>query len=220
MSFLSPLMAKIIRVPKDSKPSPLELQELAQAIKACKLVAFPTDTVYGIGASGLIKAAMRRIYTVKGRDAVKALPILVKSKEEAKRWVEWTETAERLAQKFWPGPLTLVLRPTKEGRLLTFQEYQTLAIRVPAHPAILAILETVDIPLASSSANISGQPAPKTCGPVIDALGNSLDFIVDAGEVEGLESSVVDATQPSPRVLREGKLSRKAIMEACTGATA
>jgi L-threonylcarbamoyladenylate synthase len=207
-------MAKIIRIPQGSKPSQQDLEEIVQAVKACKLLAFPTDTVYGIGANGLIKAAMRRIYMVKGRDAVKALPILVKSTEEAKRWVEWTPTAERLAQKFWPGPLTLVLRPTKEGRLLTFQEYQTLAIRVPAHPAILAILEAADVPLASSSANISGQPAPRTCGPVIEALGNALDFIVDAGEVEGAESSIVDATEVVPRVRREGKLSLQEILHA------
>jgi L-threonylcarbamoyladenylate synthase len=213
-------MAKIIKVAQNSRPSQEELQEIAHAIKACKLIAFPTDTVYGIGANGLIKAAIRRIYMIKGREAVKALPILVKSTEDAKRWVEWTETAERLAQKFWPGPLTLVLRPTKEGRLLTFQEFQTLGIRVPAHPAILSVLEAAGVPLASSSANLSGEPSPKSCGPVTEALGNSVDFIIDAGEVEGLESSVVDATNEVPRVLREGKLSRQIILEACQGAAA
>lgn len=208
-------MAKIIKIPKGSKPAPAELQEIAQAIRACKLAAFPTDTVYGIGTNGLIKAGVRRIYVVKGRDAVKALPILVKSLDEAKKWVEWTETAERLARKYWPGPLTLVLRPTKDGRRLTFQEYQTLAIRVPAHPVTLALLEAADVPLASSSANVSGQPSPKSGADVIASIGESLDYVIDAGEVDGVDSSVVDATESAPRVLREGKLKKDEILAAC-----
>ena len=207
-------MAKIIHIPRGSKPSAQDIAETAQAVKACKIAAFPTDTVYGIGTNGLIKAGVRRLYTVKGRDAVKALPILVKSMEEAKKWVSWTETAERLARKFWPGPLTLVLRLTKEGRRLTFQEYQTLAIRVPAHPVILALLEAADVPLASSSANLAGEPAPKTGAAVIESLGAAIDFILDGGEVEGVESSIVDATEAAPRVMREGKLSRAEIASA------
>lgn len=207
-------MAKIIKIPKGSKPSPSDLDEIAQAIRACKLAAFPTDTVYGLGTNGLIKAGVRRIYVVKGRDAVKALPILVKSIDEAKKWVEWTDTAERLARRYWPGPLTLVLRPTKEGRRLTFQEYQTLAIRVPAHPVTLALLEAADVPMASSSANISGEPSPKTGEAVIASMGNVLDYVLDAGEVDGIDSSVVDATEAAPRVLREGKLKREEISAA------
>jgi len=207
-------MAKIIKLTKDAKPAAAELTEVAQALRACKLAAFPTDTVYGVGTNGLIKAGVRRIYVVKGRDAVKALPILVKSIDEAKKWVEWTDAAERLARRYWPGPLTLVLRPTKEGRRLMFQEYQTLAIRVPAHPVALALLEAADVPLASSSANPSGAPSPKNGTAVIETMADSLEYIIDAGDVDGVESTIVDATEMAPRVLREGKIGREAISAA------
>src|SRR3989344_5228212 len=103
------MAAKVVSAASDGSLAPGDVADLAAAVNACKIVAFPTDTVYGFGTTGLIKAGQRRIYQIKGRDAMKALPILVESVEEARRWVEWTPTADALARKFWPGPLTLTL---------------------------------------------------------------------------------------------------------------
>jgi L-threonylcarbamoyladenylate synthase len=180
---------------------------VSKAIKACQLVAFPTDTVYGLGSTGLVKAAWRRIYHVKGRSSLKPLPILVHSTEAAKRWVEWTPAAESLARRFWPGALTLVLRTTAEGRLLTFHEYQTIAIRVPGHAALLSLIEASGVPWATTSANLSGSPAFKDPEPMIAQFSGIADLIVDGGALAGVESTVAEATGPRALVLRQGAVS-------------
>ncbi len=190
-----------------------QLRQAASAAKSRKIIAFPTDTVYGIGCTGLVKAAMRRIYEIKGREAMKPLPILVHSSDEAGRWVEWTPQARALASRFWPGPLTLVLRPTKEGRLLSFQGFPTLAIRVPNHPVALALLREAG-PMATTSANLSGRPALASGEQVAAEFANLVDLVIDAGPVPGKESSIVDASGPAPRVLREGALRRQELLEA------
>jgi L-threonylcarbamoyladenylate synthase len=194
-----------------------DLEAVANAVRQAKPVGFPTDTVYGIGANGQIKAAVRKIYQIKGREALKPLPILIDSIDAARRWVEWTPVAQALASRFWPGALTLVLKPTREGRLLTFQEFPTLAVRVPAHPIALQILRAAGVPMATSSANLSGRPAMASGAEVAKAFGDQLEFVVDAGPVGGKESSVVDATSAAPRVLREGSLSRRQILEVPVG---
>lgn len=206
-------MAKILRTLPDGSLSSEDLAELAAAVRACKLVVFPTDTIYGLGSTGLVKAAARRIYQAKGREAMKPLSILIKSALEARRWVEWNVAAEVLSRRWWPGPLTLVLQPTPEGRLLASPEFPTLAIRVPAHPAALGLLEAAGVPLASTSANLSGWPVLVSGAAVAAELGGLVDFVVDAGELRGAASTIVDATALPARVLREGKVSRADIEE-------
>lgn len=207
-------MTKTFALKENEKLAAEDLAAIAAAVKACRIVAFPTDTVYGLGSNGLVKAALRKIYQVKGRDSLKPLPILVQSVSEAKRWVEWTSAAEALARRFWPGPLTLVLKPTKEGRLLTFQEFPTLAIRVPAHPVALQILEAAGVPVASTSANVSGRPALASGAEVAACFSGKVDCIVDAGTVSGKESTLADASLTPARVLREGAIGRDAVAEA------
>ena len=207
-------MAVIIRLKAGELPPPETLAELAQAAKSCKILAFPTDTVYGLGSTALIKAAGRRIYQIKGRPSAKPLPSFVKSAEAAKRWVEWTPLADALAKKFWPGMLTLVLRPTKEGRLLTFGEYQTVAVRVPNHPLLLKLLELSDVPWAQTSANVSGSPALTDGEAVAEQFKDLVDYVVAVGAAPGAESTVVDATEAAPRILREGAISAAAVREA------
>lgn len=209
-----PVKTTIVRVPAGAQLPDDAVQKIAQAAKACKIIAFPTDTVYGLGSTGLVKAASRRIYQIKQRSNLKPLPILVHSKAAAARWVQMTPAAELLANKFWPGGLTLVLRPTQEGRLLTFPEYQTLAIRVPNHPLLLKLIETSGVPWVSTSANISGSPA-LTDGPAVISLFEGIvDTIIDAGPSGGVESSIVDATGLPVRVTREGSLPAQRILEA------
>ncbi|HVA67242.1 MAG TPA: L-threonylcarbamoyladenylate synthase [Elusimicrobiota bacterium] len=211
-------MAVIIRLKAGELPPPQTLSDLAAAAKSCKIIAFPTDTVYGLGSTALVKAAGRRIYQIKGRPAAKPLPVFVKSAEAAKRWVEWTPLAESLAKKFWPGVLTLVLRPTKEGRLLTFAEYQTVALRVPDHPLLLRLLELSDVPWAQTSANISGSPALQDGEAVAEQFKDLVDYIISAETAPGAESTVVDATGAEPRVIREGAIPAAAVKEAAGAA--
>ena len=204
----------IVRVPDGASLPAEALAKIAAAAKACKIIAFPTDTVYGLGSTALIKAASRRIYQIKQRPNIKPLPILVHSKAAAARWVEMTPAAEALAKKFWPGGLTLVLRPTAEGRLLTFPEYQTLAIRVPNHPLLLRLIEASGVPWVATSANISGTPSLQDGAAVLSQFDGVVDYVIDAGKAGGAESSIVDASSTPVRVLREGSLPAKVLLEA------
>ena len=212
-------MSEIIHLAPGQALEAATLRRIADAAKACKIIAFPTDTVYGIGSTGLIKAATRRMYQIKARSALKPLPILVPSAEEARRWVIWTPAAEALARRFWPGGLTLVPKTTAEGKLLTFPEYTTLAIRAPNHPVALSLLEASGIPWAVTSANISGRPALIDGKSVAEQLGGLLDYVIDSGPVAGTESTVVDATATPVRILRQGSITAEMILDAVGQAT-
>lgn len=185
---------------------PQALRELAAAAQCGKIIAFPTDTVYGLGSSALAKSAAGKIIQIKGRPALKPLPILIASTQAAKHWVQWTPQAEKLASRFWPGALTLVLRPTAEGRQLVCAESKTLAVRVPNNPLLLKIIAISNVPWVSTSANLSGSPALKDGSAVIRQFEGLVDYIIDAGDVPGVESTVVDATRAPTRVLRQGAL--------------
>ncbi len=206
-------MTRVIRAVPGSPLSEPDAQTVGTAIRACKIVAFPTDTVYGLGVTGLVKAASRRIYQIKGRDSGKPLPVLVATAAEAKRWVVFTPQAEALASRFWPGPLTLVLRPTPEGRLLTFAEYPTVGIRVPAHPVALQLLAASGVPWSATSANMSGEPALNDGEEVARRFEGLADIVIVAETTPGVESTVVDATESRVRILREGALPRARLLE-------
>lgn len=194
--------------------APADAQKIGAAAKSCRIVAFPTESSYALGSTGLIKAATRRILQVKERSTLKPLPVLVASVEDAKKWVEWTPLAESLAAKLWPGPVALLLKPTAQGRLLTFPEYPTVAIRVPAHPAALAIIAASGVPWVYTSANKSGSPSLTDAAAVEEALGAEIDILLDGGKVAAEDPTVVDATGDKPRVTREGCVKADRIMEA------
>jgi L-threonylcarbamoyladenylate synthase len=182
--------------------------------KSTKLVAFPTESCYAVGSTGLIKSATRRVLQVKERSTLKPLAVLVHSTEAAKAWVQWTPVAEALAAKFWPGPLLLLLKPTPQGRLLTFPEYPTVAIRVPSHPAARAMIEASGVPWIYTSANKSGKPAKLTAADVSAELGAEIDVLVDGGPVPAGDPTLVDATGDKPRVTKVGLIPAADIMEA------
>ncbi|MBI4676474.1 MAG: threonylcarbamoyl-AMP synthase [Elusimicrobia bacterium] len=206
-------MTTIIRIPPNGKIPDDAARLVAAGVKDCKIVAFPTDTVYGLGSTGMVKAVTRRIFQLKGRDSDKPLPILLPSTQSAAQWVEWSPAAETLAGRFWPGALTMILKATHEGRILTFPEYKTLAVRVPAHPVILRLLEESGVPWASTSANASQAPPLADGAAVVKRFDGLVDFIVDAGPVPGTESTIADLSGDKARVLREGAVAAREVLE-------
>ncbi|MBI5243452.1 MAG: threonylcarbamoyl-AMP synthase [Elusimicrobia bacterium] len=207
-------MSKIFRLESGAALPEEVLREVAEAVRQARTACFPTDTVYGLGTTALIKAAVRRIYEIKRRDSLKPLPILVHSAQEARRWACWTKAAEALAGRFWPGPLTIALCPTKEGRILTFAEYPTVAFRVPDHPLLLGLLAASGVPWASTSANRSGFPELSDGEQAAGEFAGEVDYVLAAGRSPGGVSTVVDASGENVRVLREGILSARQIEEA------
>jgi L-threonylcarbamoyladenylate synthase len=176
------------------------------------LVAFPTDTVYGLGASAFDPRAVNRLYEAKGRSGSKAIPILVASLEQAELVVkEMDEQARELARRFWPGPLTIILH-RRRSLPLDLSAKRTVGVRVPDHPIALALLEKAG-PLAVTSANVSGQPNSRSANEVVANLGGKIDMILDGGESPGgRPSSIIDCTIDPIRIVRHGPLSEEEIM--------
>ncbi len=182
------------------------IEQAGQLLRAGGLVAFPTETVYGLGANALDPQAVARIFAAKGRPANDPLIVHLASFEQI-------ETVGRqipliavdLARRFWPGPLTLVIRkkPKIPDNVTAGQE--TVAVRVPAHPVALALLRAAQVPVAAPSANLFGHTSPTTARHVLDDLGGRIDLILDGGPTPiGLESTVLDITASPPRLLRPG----------------
>jgi len=188
-----------------------QIETAAEYLRAGKLVAFPTETVYGLGADALSDKAVAAIYAAKGRPDFNPLIVHVADVDAAKKYVEWNDTAQMLAGTFWPGPLTLVLSRKKDCAisLLASAGLDTVAIRVPAHPLALALLEKCGLPLAAPSANRSGKISPTLASHVQEELGGKVAMILDGGACGvGIESTIVDVTS-APRILRHGKITRE-----------
>ena len=187
--------------------------EAARRLSAGGLVAFPTETVYGLGADATNAAAIARLYEAKGRPLFNPLISHVEGLASAHRIARFDATAITLAQAFWPGPLTLVL-PKREGcevADLATAGLETIAVRVPAHPVAHAILKAFDRPVVAPSANLSGHVSPTTAAHVQSDLAGRIDLIVDGGPVAvGIESTIVGCFE-RPMLLRPGGLPREAI---------
>lgn len=186
----------------------------AELLRAGKLVAFPTETVYGLGGDASSDAAVAAIYAAKGRPTFNPLIVHMPDGESALALVRAGERAQRLAQRFWPGPLTLVLDRRAESRvsLLASAGLDTLAVRVPDHPVAQALLRAAGRPLAAPSANPSGRVSPTTAAHVAEGLGDKVALILDGGPCRvGLESTVVDLTGDRAVLLRPGGLAREAL---------
>jgi len=189
------------------------------AIKVLKeggVVAFPTDTVYGIGGNAFIEQAVAKVYQIKQRPRHLALPLLISSKPDLERVARVVpEVAWRLADRFLPGGLTLVLKKAA-GVPDIVAPGDTVAVRIPDHPIPIALIRGLGVPLIGTSANLSGGASPVTAQQVWAQLGNKVDIIVDGGRCRwGVESTVVDVSGEFPRVLREGVVPRREIEELC-----
>ena len=192
-----------------TSPSKSAIAEAARLICAGKLVAFPTETVYGLGANALDAAAVARIFAAKGRPASSPLIVHVASLEAAQALVtEWPAAADQLARRFWPGPLTLVLPKRPVIPDIVTAGLPTVGVRVPANPWALALLEAAQLPIAAPSANRFMQLSPTTAAHVRDSLGDSVDYILDGGATQvGIESTVVSLAGSRPVLLRPGMIS-------------
>ena len=186
-----------------------------------RLVAFPTETVYGLGANALDAAAVRRIFEVKGRPSTSPLIVHVSSVAMAKRVVSvWPEAAEKVAARYWPGPLTLVLPKAKRVPAEVTAGLDTVGVRMPAHPVALALIRRGRMPLAGPSANKFTQLSPVTAEQVRRGLGDGVDMVIDGGPCRvGIESTVLSLAGPVPVLLRPGMVSREQI-EALIGPVA
>ena len=200
----------------------LDIEQAARLIRNGALVAFPTETVYGLGGDATNERAVAKIFEAKGRPQFNPLISHVTDAAEAQRFVRWNATADRLAARFWPGPLTLVL-PRAEGSpisLLATAGLDTVAIRAPDHPIAQALIRAAGRPIAGPSANRSGAVSPTRAEHVAESLGNRVALVLDGGPCTvGVESTVLDLTTPTPTLLRPGGATREAI-EAAIGAIA
>ena len=203
---------RVIRVSAHA-PSRAALDEAAELLRSGELVAFPTETVYGLGGNALDARAVQRIYDVKGRPGINPLIVHVASIDQARALSsKWTRVANALAEALWPGPLTIVVEKTAAIPAIVSAGGDTIGLRVPAHPVALALLAVARIPIAAPSANLSNQVSPTTAQHVVDGLGDRVGLILDAGPTTvGIESTVVDATGATPRILRPGMISREEI---------
>ena len=202
-----------------ASPDPVTIAAAAAVLRAGGLVAFPTETVYGLGADALDPAAVRRIYEAKGRPTFNPVIVHVAGVEHARRLArEWPAVATRLANHFWPGPLTLVLPKESSVPDVVTAGLDAVGLRVPAHPVALALIRAAEVPVAAPSANRFTQLSPTTADHVAHALGDRVDVLLDGGSTRvGIESTVVDLTGPVPRLLRPGMISA-AQLEAVIGA--
>lgn len=191
-------------------PTPESIEEAARILRDGGLVAFPTETVYGLGANALDGKAVAGIFAAKNRPAINPVIIHVARREDAAKYVEVDARANGLMQAFWPGPLTMILPRKKGGGVsdLVSAGLDTIAIRMPDHPVALALIEKAGVPVAAPSANASGEPSATTPRHVQESLGERVEMILAAGPCAvGLESTVLDLSSSEPVIVRPGAVT-------------
>jgi L-threonylcarbamoyladenylate synthase len=198
-------MVEILKI-NPTKPDILSLQKARNLILEGKLVVFPTDTVYGLAADPFNEVAVLNLIKAKQRDPKKGFPILIANLDMAQNLAEFSPTALKLAKRFWPGALTLIL-PLKKALPNVVTGYRTsLGIRIPSHPIAQQLASQ---PIIGTSANISGQNSPVTAEDARLQLGDSVDLILDSGSAKmGLPSTIIELTGPDPRIIRHGVLNQ------------
>jgi L-threonylcarbamoyladenylate synthase len=199
-------MKTVVIAVDPAAPSGEALAEAARVLRAGGLVAFPTETVYGLGANALDASAVARIFEAKGRPANNPLIVHISDINQAQQVAaEWPETAARLAERFWPGPLTLVLTKRDTVPDIVTAQGTTVAVRMPAHPVAHVLLREAGLPIAAPSANRSTELSPTRAEHVLRGLEGRIELLLDGGPTTGgIESTVLDLTTTPPRLLRPG----------------
>lgn len=206
---------KVIRIQDKNRPRDTELAEAAEILREGGLVAFPTETVYGLGANALNGDAARKIYAAKGRPSDNPLIAHISCMEELKPLVrEIPEAGRRLAEKFWPGPLTMIFPKSDLVPVQTTGGLDTVAVRMPSDPVANRLIALAGVPVAAPSANTSGRPSPTTAEHVIEDMDGKIEMILDGGAVGiGVESTIVDVSGPVPVLLRPGAVTMEMLTE-------
>jgi len=192
-----------------ARPDPAAIERAAQSLQRGGVVAIPTDTLYGLAVDPFNAAAVARVFAIKGRSEERALPLVAANTAQVRAWLgELPALAARLAQSFWPGPLTLVMRAPLALAAGVTGDRETVGIRVPAHAVTRALCSAFARPLTATSANMSGEPATDDPDEVASSLGDRLDVLLDSGPTPGgPPSTIVDVTGAEPQLIRAGAVS-------------
>jgi len=196
------------------QPTEENLNLAAEMIKKGEIVAFPTETVYGLGADGLNVEACRKIFVAKGRPSDKPLSLHVASLEMAEKIARITAQAEKLFKMFCPGALTIILSKNKIVPDYVTGGKSSVGIRFPANDVALSLIKFSGVPIAAPSANLSGKTPPKTAQEVFNNLSGKIPLILDGGQCQfGISSTIIDLTRSEPKILRHGAISAEKIWE-------
>ena len=216
---MSPRLSTSVLVVDPHDPDPAAIDEAARVLRRGGLVAFATETVYGLGAVATDEKAVARIYAAKGRPAINPLIVHVADIEQARSCAtDWPDAAEILASRFWPGPLTIVLNRTERIPDIVSAGKATVGLRIPASDVARRLIEQTGEPLAAPSANRSNRLSPTRAEHVLGDLDGLIDMVIDSGPTNvGLESTVLDVTRDPPRLLRPGPITRSDLESALSG---
>lgn len=197
----------------------IKIAEAARIIKKGGLVAFPTETVYGLGANALNHRACLKLFKAKNRPFDDPLIVHIANKEDVFKLArEIPDTALKLIDRFWPGPLTLILKKSRLVPKIVTAGLDSVAVRMPANDIALAVIRESRLPIAAPSANLFGRPSPTTAKHVLEDLSGRIDLLVDGGPTQiGVESTILDLSQDCPYLLRPGKISREELEEIISG---
>ena len=197
------------------KPESAKIEKAVEMLKLGNLVAFPTDTVYGIGADAFNKSAVERIFTAKGRDSKRPLQVLIADKDDLNLIVEkQSDILHQLVDRFFPGALTIVVPAKADFPRWVTCGLDTVGVRMPSNPIALEMIKAFGRPISATSANISGFPDPKNAQQVLEYLDGKIDLILDGGSTpDDVPSTVIDISVNPPKILRHGKISAEDLKE-------
>ncbi|MDD5450491.1 MAG: L-threonylcarbamoyladenylate synthase [Desulfovibrionales bacterium] len=205
--LLIPRPSSLVTLKVDARhPDQAAIRKACSILKEGGLVAFPTETFYGLGADTLNEQALKRVFALKHRGYAKPLLVIIAEKDQLHSLVsDIPAVAEKLMDSFWPGPLTIIFKAKKGLPSLLTGGTDTVGIRISSHPVARSIALTFGLPFTATSANLSGGKDPITAQDVCNQLGEGVDLILDAGETKGIKgSTIIDVTLSPPRIVREG----------------
>lgn len=207
-------MAKVVKIDL-SAPQTSALEEAADILRKGGIIAYPTETFYGLGADAFNEVAIKRLYQIKGRELNKPISILIRDQEMLKQVANSIPaSAERLMQELWPGPLTLIFKCRDQLPSYLTGGTGKVGVRISSQLTAQRLLEILELPITATSANLSGGKSPITAQEILGSSANGIDLILDGGKLPGqLGSTIVDLTISPPKIVREGEIPGRVIMD-------